>query len=217
VSSKEILKHYTGNRAEEPRTTVTSMVAVCCKRIVRTWSISRTRLLWGWRLHSLGSRSSLARSLQVNSPRSIAIGSHVSIAEQFVLADLLPGQGQVPKIVIGDGCSILYRFQCNAAQSVRIGQNVLMASNVLITDSDHVVEPGGVPVTKNCKFVTQPVCIEDNCWIGQNCVILKGVTVGHDSIVGANSIVTHDVPSCSIAAGNPAKVLKSLEGTGWNK
>jgi len=217
MSSKETLRHYTGNRDEKPRTTAASIAHSCRKLTVRAWQVWRTRLLWGWRLHALGSKCSLADSLHVNNPRSIAIGSRVSIAGQFVLADLLPGQGQIPKIIIGDGCSILYRFQCNAAQSVRIGQNVLIASNVLITDSDHVVEPGGVPVTKNCKFITQPVCIEANCWIGQNCVVLKGVTIGHDSIVGANSVVTRNVPSCSIAAGNPAKVLKSLGSSGWNR
>jgi len=184
----------------------------CRRFFTRVWRIGRTRLLWGWRLHALGKRSILARSQQVNNPRVIAIGSNVMIASQFILADLCPSMKEVPKIIIGDGCTILYRFQCNAAQSVNIGRNVLIASNVLITDSDHVVEPGGVPVTKCCKFVTQPVSIGNNCWLGQNCVILKGVTIGHDSIVGANSVVTHDVPPCSVVAGNPARVIKKLKG-----
>lgn len=126
---------------------------------------------------------------------------------QFILADLDPGQGDYPKIVIGDGCTFLHRFQCNAARSIRIGNNVLTASNVLITDSDHVVEPG-VPVTQSTRFITKPVLIEDNCWLGQNVVVLKGVTIGHDSIVGANSVVTKDVPPCCVVAGNPAKVIK---------
>ncbi|KPL22682.1 MAG: hypothetical protein AMJ75_07625 [Phycisphaerae bacterium SM1_79] len=177
---------------------------------MRAWSVGRTRLIWGWRLHSLGRRSSLEHPLQVNNPRAVAIGSCVTIASQFILSDLCPGQGEVPKIVIGDECRILYRFQCNAARSVHIGQNVLIASNVLITDSDHVVEPGGVPVTHNRKLVTRPVRIEDNCWLGQNVVVLKGVTICHDSIVGANSVVTHDVPPRSVVAGNPARVIKTL-------
>jgi acetyltransferase-like isoleucine patch superfamily enzyme len=181
-----------------------------CKLAVRAWDVGRTRLLWGWRLHSLGSRSILSYSLQVNNPQAVAIGSYVTIESQFILADLCPGSGKVPKISIGDGCTILYRFQCNAVQSVRIGHNVLIASNVLITDSDHVVEPGGIPVTKNNKLVTRPVCIEDNCWLGQNAVILKGVTIGHDSIVGANSTVTHDVLPYSVVAGNPARIIKML-------
>lgn len=109
--------------------------------------------------------------------------------------------------MIGDGCTFLYRFQCNASESIRIGNNVLAASNVLITDSDHVVEPG-VPITQSTRFNTKPVLIEDNCWLGQNVVVLKGVTIGHDSIVGANSVVTKDVPPCTVVAGNPAKIIK---------
>jgi len=170
----------------------------------------RTRIVWGWRLYHLGKRSSLTRPLQVNNPRAVSVGSRVTITDQAVLSDLRPAQGKLPKIVIGDHCRILYRFQCNAAESIDIGDNVLIASNVLITDSDHIVEPGGAPPTQNMKLITRPVRIEDNCWLGQNAVILKGVTVGHDSIVGANSVVTHNVPPCSVVAGNPARVIKML-------
>ena len=133
------------------------------------------------------------------------------IEDQFILADVCPGQGDQPKIVIGDGCTLMYRFQVNAAQSVTIGRNVLAASNVLITDFDHVLEPGGVPITRSRKFVAAPVRIEDNCWLGQNAVVLKGVTIGHDSIVGANSVVVRDVPPCTIVGGNPAQVIKRLK------
>ncbi len=171
-----------------------------------------TRLWWGWRLYRLGPRTIMRRGLLVNNPDAVAIGSRVTILSQYVLADLQPWTGQRPKIVIGDGCVIQFRFQCNAARSVRIGRNVLIASNVLITDSDHIVEPGGLPATKNGRFVTCPVTIEDNCWLGQNAVILKGVTIGHDSIVGANSVVTRNVPPCSVVGGNPARVIKSLAG-----
>ena len=134
----------------------------------------------------------------------------MTIASQFILTDLCPTVKEIPKIIIGDGCTILYRFQCNAAKLVRIGKNVLIASNVLVTDSDHIVEPDGVPVTKNKKLNSSPVSIGDNCWIGQNVVILKGVAIGNNCIIGANSVVTKDVPSCSVAAGNPARVIKKL-------
>lgn len=210
MSSVEPVKNLAGNWTKESGAKIAAHY-FCRKLIIRAWYIGRTRLMWGWRLHALGKRSVLARSEQVNNPRAVAIGSNVTIANQFILADLCPSVKEVPKIIIGDGCTILYRFQCNAAQSVRIGKNVLIASNVLVTDSDHVVQPGGVPVTKNCKFITKPVRIEDNCWIGQNVVVLKGVTIGHDSIVGANSVVTRDIPPYSIAAGNPARVIKKLK------
>ena len=146
----------------------------------------------------------------VNNPHAVSIGSRVVLTDQFVLADLRPGRGELPKIVIGDGCTILFRFQCNAAESVILGRNVLVASNVLITDSDHVLEVGGRPITRSRRFVTAPVRIGDNCWLGQNAVILKGVTVGSNSIIGANSVVTRDVPPGSVAVGIPARVIKTI-------
>lgn len=179
--------------------------------VKRLWGIIRTFVLWKPRLHRLGRRSTLSKALYCNNPRAVSIGDLVLVSRDFVLADLAVGTGQCPKIVIGDGCTILYRFQCNAAESVTIGNNVLIASNVLITDSDHVVEPNGVPVTRNNKLVTAPVVVEDNCWIAQNVVILKGVVIGHDSIVGASCVVTRSVPPGSIVAGNPAKVVGTTD------
>jgi len=199
--------------AERPATPLTPLLPLrrsFLERLGRAWQVGRTRMLWGWRLHTLGRRSIFGRSLLVNHPRAVSVGSNVTIADGFVLADLQPRQGTLPKIVIGDGATILFRFQCNAARSVRIGRDVLIASNVLITDSDHVVEPGGVPVTVNAKLVTRPVVIEDNCWLGQNVVVVKGVTIGHASVVGANSVVTRDVPPCTVVAGNPAHPIKTL-------
>ena len=87
---------------------------------------------------------------------------------------------------------------------------MLIASNVLITDSDHVVEEEGVPVTKNKSYISRPVVIGNNCWIGQNAVILKGVTIGDNCIVGANSVVTKDVPSNYIVAGNPGRIIRKI-------
>jgi carbonic anhydrase/acetyltransferase-like protein (isoleucine patch superfamily) len=175
------------------------------------WNAARTRLLWGRRLHALGPRCVLGRKQMVRNPGAVSIGSRVTICDGFVFADLAPGSGKCPKIKIGSGVIILFRFQCNSAESVTIGDNVLIASNVLITDSDHIVEPGGLPVTRNPNFITRPVVIESNCWIGQNAVILKGVTVGRDSIVGANSVVSRDVAPCSIVGGNPARLIKRNE------
>jgi acetyltransferase-like isoleucine patch superfamily enzyme len=185
-----------------------------CGQIKRFCTRIRTFLLWKPRLYALGGRTTLSRPLYCNNPRAVSIGSGVLLSRQFVLADLKVGEGWLPKIAIGDGCTIMYRFQCNAAASVRIGRNVLIASNVLITDSDHVIEPGGIPVTRNEKLVTSPVVVEDNCWIGQNVVILKGVVIGHDSVVGANSVVTRSVPALSIVAGSPARIIGAVDRKG---
>jgi acetyltransferase-like isoleucine patch superfamily enzyme len=176
----------------------------------RAYCIAMTLLWWKWRLFKLGPRTIIKRCLQINNPGSIAIGSRVTLMHQSILADLNPEYRQYPKIRIGDGCTILYRFQCNAAESVKIGNHVLIASNVLITDSDHVIEPEGIVVTKNKKLKTKPVEIGDGCWIGQNAVILKGVKIGSCCIIGANSVVTRDVPERTVVAGNPARIIKRL-------
>lgn len=57
---------------------------------------------------------------------------------------------------------------------------------------------------------TKPIIIEDNAWIGMNCIILKGVTIGEGAIVGAGSVVTKDVPAWTLVAGNPAKIIKQI-------
>jgi len=181
-------------------------------KLLRAWRVALTRIRWGRRLHSLGRRSVLGRALLVRNPSVIAIGDHVTMESGFVLADLRRGHGTAPKIRIGDNCTILFRFQCNAAERVTIGNNVLIASNVLVTDSDHVVEPRGVATTCNTRLVTRPVSIGHDCWLGQNAVILKGVTIGHHCIVGANTVVTRDVPDCSIVVGNPGRVVKRISG-----
>jgi len=180
------------------------------KYAMHVWRVLWTRCRWGLRLHALGPRTVLGRAQHVKRAGSVAIGGHVMIEDQFIFADVCPDLGAQPKIVIGDGCSLMYRFQINAAQSVQLGNHVLAASNVLITDFDHVLQPGGTPVTRSQKFDAAPVRIGDNCWLGQNVVVAKGVTIGHDSIVGANAVVTRDVPPCSVVAGNPARVVKTL-------
>ena len=158
----------------------------------------------------MGRRVVLDKPAKINNPSAVSIGNFTTLTAGAVLADLKPGQGRYPKIKIGTYCTFMYRFQCNAAESVIIGNYVLAASNVLITDSDHVVEPQGIPVTKNNKFKSKPVTIGNNCWIGQNVVILKGVTIGDNCIIGANSVVTRDVEANSVAAGNPARIIKKI-------
>lgn len=87
---------------------------------------------------------------------------------------------------------------------IRLGNNVRCGANTLITDSDwHLDDPrAGIP---------KEVIIEDNVWLGEGAKILKGVKIGENSIVGAGSIVTKDIPSNVIAAGNPCKVIKVIK------
>jgi serine acetyltransferase len=87
-----------------------------------------------------------------------------------------------------------------------VGDSCMVASNAYITDSDwhdiyNRIAPGKVA----------PVKIENNVWIGDSAIVCKGVTIGENSIVGAGAVVVHSIPANSIAAGNPARVVKTLD------
>ena len=175
--------------------------------LLRMWQLTRTRVLWGWRFKSLGARSVVGRCRWVQNPSAIHIDHHTSIGDGWVLADLAPEKsGDQPKIRIGSYCNILHDFQCNSGLSVEIQDCVLIAPRVFITDSDHVIDQTGGKRTTQCNdFRSKPVIIEHDCWLGVNSVILKGVRVGHHSIVGANAVVTRDVPPFTTVAGSPAR------------
>lgn len=89
-------------------------------------------------------------------------------------------------------------------ESITIGNNVRCGANTLITDSDwHLDDPrAGSP---------KSVVIGDNVWLGEGCKILKGVTIGENSVIGAGAVVTRSIPANVIAGGNPCNVLKVIE------
>lgn len=177
-------------------------------KLYRMWNLARTRALWGWRFRSLGARSVVGKCRLVRNPSTICIGHHTSLGPDWCLADLdCKTVREKSKIRIGSYCNIMHDFQCNASLSVELQDHVLVAPRVFITDSDHVVDEAGERTTGCTELRSAPVVIENDCWLGVNAVILKGVRIGHHSIVGANAVVTSDVEPCSIVAGIPAKPI----------
>ena len=98
-----------------------------------------------------------------------------------------------------------------AAQQVEIGDDVLLAMNVTILDNLHGYQTSDVPYKYQPLQRIAPVAVGRGCWIGQNVVILPSVKIGEMSIIGANSVVTHDIPARSIAVGAPARVIKQWD------
>lgn len=104
-------------------------------------------------------------------------------------------------------------------ERLTIGNNVNIGGNCMILDTDahqlnHLARRGEMSADKNditATVQTAPVTIEDDVWIGANCQILKGVTIGARTVIGAGSVVTKSIPADSIAAGNPCKVIRSLQ------
>ena len=115
------------------------------------------------------------------------------------------------KIVIGDNVGISGSTIC-ATTSVTIGNNVLIGSGCLISDTDsHPIDWEDRLYDRNEKTRKAPIVIEDNVFIGARSIILKGVTMGEGAVVGAGSVVSKDVPPYSIVCGNPARVVKTLK------
>ncbi len=119
--------------------------------------------------------------------------------------------GRPPALEIGDGTFIGHDCSFVVANSVTIGRHCLLAGGVSIRDSDgHPVDARGRrenhgPAPESIR----PVVIGDDVWIGAGARILKGVTIGDRAIVGAGAVVTKDVPSDSVAAGNPARIIRT--------
>lgn len=99
-----------------------------------------------------------------------------------------------------------------AAEQIVIGNRVTIGANTTVVDTDfHPLDPEIRPLHPQ-DARTAPIFIEDDVFIGMNCLVLKGVTIGQCSVIGAGSVVSRDVPGGVIAAGNPARVIRELSG-----
>lgn len=108
-------------------------------------------------------------------------------------------------ISIGDGCYI--NFNCNFVDDgqITIGERVMFGPAVTIATVGHPINP------KMREYMyTDPVTIGNDCWIGGNVTICSGVTIGDNTVIGAGSVVTKDIPANCVAAGNPCRVIREI-------
>jgi acetyltransferase-like isoleucine patch superfamily enzyme len=143
------------------------------------------------------------RRPRINNRGRLIIGEHVRL-----LASLLPIElATMPRatLVIGDRSCLKHGVSIAAHQSIAIGRGCLLDPYVNIQDNDwhDVVDRARTPPSK-------PVTIGDNVWLGTRTIILPGVTIGSDTVVGAGSVVVNDIPPQSLAIGNPARVIRKI-------
>lgn len=180
------------------------------RRIANFIIVIANQLRWKWRFGKFGWRSRLKSCDILGNPRLINIGEKVTIYKGARLEAVGDTAKNVPKIIIGNGTVIHLYFHCGAASSVTIGHDVLIAGHVYITDHDHVYDDPELNTIKCGKLISKPVKIENGCWLGEGCTILKGVTVGERAVVASNSVVTKDVPPATVVAGVPAKIIRTI-------
>lgn len=115
-------------------------------------------------------------------------------------------------IEIGEGTNIGRRCTLSAANRICIGKFVLIAPNVFIADTHHEYQKMGIPIMhQGITTHHDQVTIGDETWIGINAVIMGNVKIGKHCVIGANSVVIKDIPDYCVAAGNPAKIVKTLD------
>ena len=170
------------------------------------------------RFGKFGQGSSIMKGLQVHKPKGIYISNNVRIGKSCRLS-CYSTQSKNGTITVEDNCYIGDYLSIMTADDVLIREDTLFASFVTILGENHGMDPEcgikyGLQDLKGSRVV-----ISDHCWIGEKVIILPGVTIGAYCIIGAGSVVTHDIPSYSIAVGNPAKVVKiySFEQKKWIK
>ena len=149
---------------------------------------------------------------------TLTIGSHfkcnnriksnsIGLIQPCVFNISTPGS----RLTIGNNVGISGSSIC-ATTSVTIGDNVLVGSGCLITDTDaHPINYLDRRENKPNATLSKPIVIGNDVFIGARSIILKGVTIGDRAVIGAGSVVTQDVPAGVVAAGNPCKVIKQIE------
>ena len=143
-----------------------------------------------------------------------SVGTKVSIGHSFI-CDYGRNIHIGNNVTVNTGCTFV---DCNR---ITIGNNVLIAPNVQIYTATHSIELNErltpMETDEGIEYIRHtyalPGTIEDGCWIGGGVIILPGITIGKGSVIGAGSVVTKNIPPDSLAAGNPCKVIRKINGS----
>lgn len=158
---------------------------------------------------SFGAHTTIQRPVRLRGEGNIEVGSHVFVGSGSWLQTIDGPRSDPPRLVIGDRTSFSGHCVVAAAQEVRFGRAVLIARNVYVSDHHHHYCDHKQPVLAQGLDGIAPVIIGDGAWLGQNVVVCAGVSIGKGAVVAANSVVKTDVPDYCMAAGAPARIVKS--------
>lgn len=162
-----------------------------------------------YRFKRLDLRAMMTKPLRVEGSRYISILSGAKIKPYVWLAAIKLDEHD-PDLTIGEGCSIGDFSHLVAVRKVVLGKHVLTANGVYITDNLHGFQDIHTPIMHQPVQFKSEVTIGDGSWLGENvCVI--GAKIGKNCVIGANAVVTKDIPDYSVAVGCPAKVIRRYD------
>jgi len=144
----------------------------------------------------------------------IQFGEDIVLAKDVWLNAVPTPDSAGPIIVLGKGCRLGRRSSISARNRITLEENVLFGPQVLIMDHNHEFSDTEMPIREQGVTEGGRIIIEKNCWFGFGAVVLSSsglLTIGRNSVIGANSVVTRSFPPNSVIAGNPAKVLRTFD------
>ena len=162
------------------------------------YELARRRAFCRWPLHG--------NVLEMLREGRLEVGEHVLFEQNVWLTAQAPG-----RIVIGAGTFLNLGVQVAAAGLVEIGEHCMLANGCFVSDANHRFDDPELPVPWQGFTSKGPTRVGSNVWLGANVVVTSGVTIGDRCVVGANSVVTTDLPDHAIAAGVPARVIRAVE------
>jgi acetyltransferase-like isoleucine patch superfamily enzyme len=154
-----------------------------------------------------GKKSLIFSALRIDGMRNITIGDRVQVSYRSWLAAVAISDDHPARLVIGSGSVIGHFNHIYATNEIIIEENVLTADKVYISDNLHLYEDIDVPVLHQRIKQLNKVRVGAGSWIGEN-VCIMGCSIGKNCVIGANSVVTKDIPDYSVAVGIPAKIIK---------
>lgn len=193
-----------------PEKSAERTLAIGASRLRARGFVSTTKdfMLWlnyRWRLRSVSASGSgrLWGRVRVENDGTINLGRKLRLDGRTVRLELVARYGGT--LSIGDGTYINYGTNISATQSVRIGARCAIGQYSIIMDNDyHSTED------HHSMGESKPIVIGDEVWLGARVIVLRGARIGDGCIIGANSVVKGSIPPHSLAAGSPARVVRSL-------
>ena len=176
------------------------------------------------KFYFLGWPVKFARNIDFLNTDYIYIGNHTSIDSQCEIVVIKEHINEIdfqeaPVIKIGKRVGVGKGTLIYGAKSVNIEDYVMISPYCLISDYDHQYTNTDKPIVNQPLTKIQPVLIKEGSWIGSHTVILSGVTIGKNCVIGAGSVITKNIPDFSVAVGTPARVIKKYDPTTktWKK
>ncbi|PIP01432.1 MAG: galactoside O-acetyltransferase [Zetaproteobacteria bacterium CG23_combo_of_CG06-09_8_20_14_all_54_7] len=178
-------------------------------KAVATWHLVFNRMRT-WRYLLLGCKGLqkclIGPRVRIDVAMQVSIGSRTQL-ESDVWLKLVDSKA---RLEIGRYGFIGRGVEIDVSEQVTIGDHVLIAPGVFITDHSHNIKAGLLIDAQGCS--SAPVCIGDDVWIGARAVILPGVNIGRGAVIGAGAVVTRNVAANSVVAGVPARLLRDRTG-----